>query len=208
MRTLPDKAFDIAIVDPPYGAACDLYNGSSRFSGNGWNNKIWGEKVQNWNVNQMPGPDYFVELSRVAKHRIIWGGNYFPLPPSSAWLVWDKMQREFSLADGELAWTSFNSATRIFSFSRAQAMQSHGKNKFHPTAKPVELYKWIIKNYCKPGWRIIDTHAGSASSLIAAYEFGLDYVGCELDPDYYKAACERVEKHKAQMRLFAPGFDQ
>jgi site-specific DNA-methyltransferase (adenine-specific) len=203
MKQYPDKYFDLAITDPPYGTQCNLKGGSSRFGGNGWNKNKFGDKVYGWNI--APGPDYFTELFRVSKNQIIWGGNYFTLPCSSGWIVWDKGQREFTLADGELAWTSFNKALRIFDYSRASANREGGR---HPTEKPLTLYKWLIKNYAKEGFKILDTHVGSASSLIAFEEFGLDYVGFELDPKYYSAAVKRIEKYREQGKLFQPGFEQ
>jgi site-specific DNA-methyltransferase (adenine-specific) len=195
MRGLPDKAFDLAIVDPPYGI-----NFAKTYTGKGWvvrDQKDWDK--------QAPGGGYFDELWRVSKNQIIWGANYMTpyLPASQHWIFWDKGQRNFSLADGELAFTSFDKALRVFEMSRG-AMQGEqgGEQKFHPTQKPIKLYKWLLENYAKPGQRILDTHLGSGSSAIAAHYFGVDFVGTELDKDYYDAAVKRFEQATAQTTLF------
>lgn len=198
MKEYPDNHFDLAIVDPPYGI-----NFAKQHTGKGWivrESKKWDE--------QPPELDYFVELARVSKNQIIWGGNYFTqfIGGSQGWIVWNKGQRNFSLADGELAFTSFDRALRIFDYSRAEANQDYFK--IHPTKKPVKLYKWILENYAKPGQLILDTHVGSASSLIACIDMGFDYVGYELDTDYFKAATERIERHQAQGDLFEPARTQ
>ena len=191
MATLPDKAFQLAIVDPPYGIGV-----AKEKPHNGW--KDWG--IKDWD-NQSPSVEYFNEVFRLSKNQIIWGANHFisKMPfNSSCWIVWDKGQREFSLADGEMAWTSFNSAMRIFTFSRGKALQD---NKIHPTQKPIQLYKWLLKNYAKEGDRILDTHLGSGSSAIAAFDGGFDFVGCEIDADYFTAAKRRFEYHRMQLKL-------
>ena len=143
---------------------------------------------------------------RVSKKQIIWGGNYFTdyLPPKMGWIVWNKMQRNFSLADGELAWTSFNKALRIFDMSRAGALINNNKTgkRFHPTQKPIALYKWLLKNYAKPGQRILDTHLGSGSSAIAAYYFGCDFVGCEIDKEYFDEMMKRFKRETSQIAMF------
>jgi site-specific DNA-methyltransferase (adenine-specific) len=206
MPYYPDKYFDLAIVDPPYGKDCDIQRGDYGGKNNRWNNKKWNGKIEIW--NKSPDKKYFDELFRISKDQIIWGGNYFSenLKSSSGWIVWDKGQRDFSLADGEMAWTSFNIAMRIFSYSRAQSNRNSKSN--HPNEKPIDLYKWILKNYAKEGMKILDTHVGSASSLIAFEEFGIDYVGYELDKEYYDSACKRIENYRSQGKLFEPGFDQ
>lgn len=199
LATLPDKVFDLAIVDPPYGN--NLSGGRSEK--NGWNPNInWDKCNKGWNIN-IPLQSYFDELRRVSSNQIIWGGNYFAnmLPNSECWIIWDKGQREFSLADGELAWASFDKAVRIKTLSRAIANQ---EVKIHPTQKPIKLYEWLLTNYAKPGQRILDTHLGSGSSAIAAHNLGFDFVGMELDGDYYDAAVKRFEQHKAQGSLFIP----
>lgn len=196
MVRYPDKHFDLAIVDPPYGHSL---TGGHEHSENGWKNH-WGKAKKDWN-RKKPDRGYFEELFRVSRNQVIWGGNYYIeyLKNSQCILVWDKMQREFSLADCEIAWTSFDEKARVFSMSRGEC--KNYKN-IHPTQKPIALYKWLVLNYAKPGDLILDTHVGSASSLIAFEDMGFDYVGCELDADYYKAACERIEKYRQQPKLF------
>jgi site-specific DNA-methyltransferase (adenine-specific) len=197
MKGYPDKYFELAVVDPPYGN--NLSGGRS--ANNGWNNKIdWNKCNNGWNLI-IPTSEYFTELQRVSKNQIIWGGNYFAnlLPPSECWLIWDKGQRDFSLADGEMAWTSFDKAMRIKTLHRAVANK---ETKFHPTQKPIALYDWIFKNYAKPTDKILDTHLGSGSSRIAAYKSGLSFVGIELDKDYFEAQEKRFNTFKSQLRLF------
>lgn len=195
MERYPDKHFDLAIVDPPYGIGADNHAGKKE---NGW---IQWEK-KDWDI-EPPGIEYFIELKRVSKNQIVWGGNYMAdkLQASQCWLCWNKMQRGFSLADVELAWTSFNKAMRIFDMSRGEAL-GKATSKIHPTQKPVKLYEWLLMNFSKKGEKILDTHLGSGSSAIAAYYFGVDFVGCELDVDYYDAGRKRVERETAQTTLF------
>ncbi|HEY6018523.1 MAG TPA: DNA methyltransferase [Candidatus Paceibacterota bacterium] len=192
MRGLPDKAFDLAIVDPPYGIGADNHAGPEKHGWRQWPKKEWDKSI--------PEKLYFSELFRVSKNQIIWGGNYFVLPPTRCLIVWDKGQRDFSLADGEIAWSSFDKNLRIWTYSRAQA---NLETKIHPTQKPVKLYEWLLTNYAKPGQRILDTHLGSMSSVIACLNMGFEIVGCELDADYFKAGCERVQQSQAQLRMFA-----
>jgi site-specific DNA-methyltransferase (adenine-specific) len=134
------------------------------------------------------------------------GGNYMTeyLKPSMGWIIWNKGQRGFSLADGEMAWTSFNKAMRIFDFSRAECIKSNntGLDKFHPTAKPYELYKWILDKYAKEGNKILDTHLGSGSIAIACHDYGFDLTACELDKEYFDKAMQRINNHTAQQKLF------
>ena len=203
LRQTPDNYYSLAIVDPPYGN--NLRGGRS--SKNGWNNKIDWDKCNNgWNLN-IPSPEYFKELQRVSKNQIIWGGNYFTnhLPPSECWLVWDKGQRNFSLADGEMAWTSFDKAMRIKTIHRAVANQ---ESKIHPTQKPVKLYQWILINNAEEGDKILDTHLGSGSIAIAIdnvnkiEKMNLTLTACELDTDYFNAAIKRIEQQTAQQTIF------
>jgi len=192
MKQIPDKYFDLAIVDPPYGIGANKEKPH-----NGWVD--WG--IKEWD-NTPPDNTYFKELMRISKNQIIWGANHFiskvPLD-SSCWIVWDKGQRDFSLADGELAWTSFKSRLRIFTYSRAKALQD---KKIHPTQKPIALYTWLLNNYAKKGDKILDTHLGSASSIIACKKLGFEYLGFELDSDYFKSASERIAKFESQENLF------
>ena len=197
LKQTPDNYFELSIVDPPYGN--NLSGGRS--ANNGWNNKIdWNKCNNGWNLT-IPTPEYFIELQRVSKNQIIWGGNYFAnlLPPSECWLIWDKGQRDFSLADGEMAWTSFNKAMRIKTLHRAVANQ---ETKIHPTQKPVQLYKWILKNYAKQGDKILDTHFGSLSIGIACHDLGFELTACELDKEYYEAGKKRLKQHQQQLTIF------
>jgi site-specific DNA-methyltransferase (adenine-specific) len=191
LRKCPDKHFDLAIVDPPYGIGA----GKER-EHNGW--KDYGQKE--WD-NKIPDKEYFEQLFRVSKNQIIWGGNYFTdyLPAKMGWVVWDKGQRDFSLADGELAWTSFDKALRIIDYPRALANQ---KDKIHPTQKPVFIYRQILNRYVKAGDLILDTHVGSGSSIIACIESGFNYYGCEIDKDYYDAARKRIARAFRRYELF------
>jgi site-specific DNA-methyltransferase (adenine-specific) len=201
MATLPDKAFDLAIVDPPYQA--NLSGGNS--SKNGFKSQKAWDKMKQWD-SERPDNKYFNELFRVSKNQIIWGGNYFTefLPASMGWVFWYKMQDNFSFSDGELAFTSFNQKTRIFKYARGMesGFMGNGLNNIHPCQKPVKLYHWLLDKFAKPRQRILDTHLGSGSSAIAAHYFGVDFVGCELDEDYYNAAKKRFELSTAQRTLF------
>jgi len=196
MSRYEDNHFDLAIVDPPYGI-----NANKEKEHNGW--KDYG--IKEWD-NEIPKLEYFNELFRVSKNQIIWGGNYMTkyLPPKMCWLLWDKGQRDFSLADGELAWTSFDKALRIFTMPRGAALSDAKKNggKIHATQKPVKLYEWLLMNYAKEGDKILDTHLGSGSIAIACHNLGYDLTACELDKDYYDAAIKRINEHKQQIRMF------
>ena len=197
MREYPDKYFDLAIVDPPYGIGAENHAGNAE---NGW--KQWDKK--NWD-SSIPNEEYFTELFRVSKNQMIWGGNYFAnlLPNSQGWIFWDKGQRNFSLADGELCWTSFKKSLRVFEMARAKAKASIGYEKIHPTQKPIELYDFCLYfAKLEQGDKILDTHLGSGSSRIAAYRNGFDFVGFELDKDYYEAQEKRFKTELMQPRLF------
>lgn len=186
MAALEGKAFDLAVVDPPYGI--DL--ASKSFRGK--------QAKKNWD-ECVPDSQYFSELMRASKEQIIWGGNYFDLPPSKGFLIWDKMQPfDFTSAMCEMAWSSIQKPAKMFRLHVVTAET----NKIHPTQKPVKLYQWIYANYAKEGYRILDTHLGSGSSAIAAHYAGLEFVGIELDPDYYAAAVERFKRETAQEALF------
>ena len=195
MKLMPDNAFELAIVDPPYGIGA-----GKEKPHNGW--KDYG--IKHWD-NESPNAEYFEELLRVSQNQIIWGANHFisKIPfDFTCFIIWDKGQRNFSLADGEMAWTSFKTAARFFNYSRGQALQ---EGKIHPTQKPVALYKWLLKNYAKQGDKILDTHVGSASSLIACHQMGFEYLGFEIDEEYYNKAVERLETVKAQASIFDMG---
>lgn len=193
MKEIPDKYFDLAIVDPPYGI--NINHNIGRRKGD----KPSDYKKAYWD-NQSPSEDYFKELFRITKNQIIWGSNHFISKfalDSSCWLMWDKkFSEDVSFAQYELAWTSFSSTAKKFETHPSD------KHRIHPTQKPVALYKWILTNYAKPGDKILDTHVGSASSLIACYDLGFEYLGFELDEDYFRMATERLEKHKAQLNMF------
>jgi site-specific DNA-methyltransferase (adenine-specific) len=193
MKQYPDKWFDLAVVDPPFGIGAENHAGNKKNGWTQWKKKDWDKSI--------PTKEYFTELFRVSKEQIIWGGNYMTefLPPKMCWLVWDKGQRDFSLADGELAWTSFDKALRIFTYARAKANQ---ENKIHQTQKPVALYDWVFHNYAKPDFKILDTHLGSQSSRIAAHKHGLDFTGFELDAEYFEKGNKRFDEFISQTTIF------
>jgi len=201
LATCEDNAFELAIVDPPYGIGESGATNHTR-------SKL--AKAKNYKSflgddQSAPNEQYFRELERVSKHQIMWGANHYRARNSSAWIVWDKLNGENDFADAELAYTSFKTAVRVFRFRWAGMLQGDMKNKeerIHPTQKPVKLYEWLLMNYAKEGDRILDTHLGSGSIAIACHNLGFDLVGCELDEDYYNAACERFDKHKRQLRMF------
>ena len=194
MREFPDNHFDLAVVDPPYGIGAD---GNDKSTGSHGGRKAYEQK--GWD-SATPDAGYFRELRRVSKNQIIWGANYYPqhLTPSMGWIAWDKGQRICS-SDQELAFTSFQRALRVFTLNRC-ALAVDGT--IHPTQKPVKLYDWIFANYAERGMEILDTHLGSGSIAIAAHYAGMKLTACELDADYYKAACERITRETAQTTLF------
>lgn len=201
MSRYPDKYFDLAIVDPPYGIGID-----KAINANKGKQGYKQYKESDWD-NSIPTEEYFEELFRVSKNQIIWGGNYFPFiwSYSNSFIIWNKKQREFTLADGELAWYSEkNKALRIFDFSRGESIKSNntGLDKFHPTAKPYELYKWLLDKYAKQGDKILDTHLGSGSIAIACHDYGFELTACELDKEYYDKAVQRIKNHVSQQKLF------
>jgi len=196
IKEFPDGYFDLAVVDPPYGIGVNkmkLGNGKSKIhrSKNDWDNKI-------------PPKEYFLELKRVSKNQIIWGGNYFTehLKATSSWFFWDKGTGENDFSDGELAWTSFGGALRKVSKSWVGANAKDGLKRIHITQKPIYLYDWIFKNYATEGMKILDTHLGSQSSRISAYKYKMDFTGYELDKDYFVQGCKRFEDFKSQLTLF------
>lgn len=196
MRNVPDKYYDLAIVDPPYGIGRD---GSIKTT-----SKHGGRKAhafKGWD-NAAPNKSYFEQLFRVSKNQIIWGANYFPfyLKSSMGWIFWDKCQRICN-SDGELAYTSFNRALRVAEYNRVELLR---EGTIHPMQKPIVLYKWLLKNYAKQGDKILDTHAGSFSIGIACHEMGFDLDACEIDKDYFAAALKRYNAHISQQKLFDP----
>ncbi len=206
MATLPDKACELAIVDPPYGIGeCGDTNSSRGHLATAKNYKAFAG-----NDLTAPSANYFDELRRVSKNQIIWGSNHFidNLPfncNSPCWIVWDKDNGASDFADCELAYCSFKTAVRKISLRWHGMLQHDMKNKeirIHPTQKPVKLYEWLLANYAKEGDRILDTHLGSGSSAIAAHKMGFDFVGIELDADYYNSACERIADAQRQTDMF------
>jgi site-specific DNA-methyltransferase (adenine-specific) len=200
MREMPDNHFDLAIVDPPYGLGKRLHAGGrdaqqGRISASQYQGKEW---------DVPPSPEYFAELRRVSKHQIIWGGNYFDLPPTRGILIWDKVQPMPTMSFGELAWTSYDKPMKKIEFAYTNYVEGKGpvSKKIHPTQKPVGLYQRVLAEYTKPGMRVLDTHMGSGSIAIAAHYAGIHLTACEIDPDYYKLALERIEQETRQLSLF------
>lgn len=198
MRDYPDGHWDLAVVDPPYGLdIANMRMGAgnskrcSKIENRKWTSRDWDKNV--------PSQEYFKELFRVSKNQIIWGGNYFGLPRFEHYIVWDKEIYEgLSFSQCEMAWTSFKGANKIFRYS----VYRDKKGRFHPTAKPAKLYEWIFQNYAKEGDRILDTHGGSMSIAIAAWDMGFDLDLWEIDPDYYDEGKKRFQLHKRQLQLF------
>lgn len=185
MSIVPDKYFELAIVDPPYGIGISSNPVRQMHDKKEWDSAI-------------PNDEYFKELFRISKNQIIWGGNYFPLPPSQGFLIWDKKQPEdFSLAMCEFAWSSIQSPAKIWRYSVLTE-----RDKIHPTQKPVDLYGWILNKYGKPGDKIFDSHLGSGSIAIACHKYKFELTATEIDRDYYNAACKRYLNHIAQTSLF------
>jgi site-specific DNA-methyltransferase (adenine-specific) len=188
LKRTPDNFYNLALVDPPYGINI---NSSGRLG-------HYGGKGKKWDSN-IPNDIYFKELFRVSKNQIIWGGNYFYLPPTRCFLIWDKEQPEdVSFASCEFAWTSFNLSAKTF-YKRPQNADIQ---RIHPTQKPVALYKWILDKYAKKGDKILDTHGGSMSIAIACHDYNFELTLCELDEEYYKKGIERVKNHISQQKLF------
>jgi len=182
-----DNAFELAIVDPPYGI--DI-NSSGRLG-------HYGGKGKNWD-NAIPDKTYFEQIFRVSQNQIVWGANYFKMPPTRCFLIWDKQQPHgVSFASCEYAWTSFDQSAKTY-YQRPQSADSY---RIHPTQKPVKLYEWLLMNYANEGDRILDTHLGSGSIAIACHNLGFDLVACELDTDYFNAAQKRLKQHQSQLRI-------
>ena len=206
MSKMPNLAFDLAIVDPPYGIG---ENGKRLYSYQKKPSVRWKKrrpkeyKEKKWD-SQRPTKKYFDELRRVSKYQIIWGGNYFAdlLPATGCWIVWDKKVSMPTFSDGELAWCNIKNSVKIFRFLWAGYQKAEPINRIHPTEKPEKLYTWCLSQYAEKGWRILDTHLGSGSSAIASYNAGFDFTGYEIDVDYFNSAKERFTQHKKQLRMF------
>ena len=204
MKRFPDKHFDLAIVDPPYGINADKHAHKNGENCGHLNFKK--HRQTDWD-NATPNKEYFDELFRVSKNQIVWGANYFTpfLPPSMGWIFWYKMQDNFSFSDGELAFSSFDCKTRIFKYRRNR--EGFGKDKVaysntHPTQKPEALYRFCLDKFAKPGNKILDTHLGGGGICIACDDYGYDLTAFEIDEYYYNQAKARLENHRKQLKLF------
>lgn len=186
MKSIPDKFFDLAVVDPPYGLDKKSTHGRGKLKDRCLNRG----NIQKWDIR--PDQDYFDELFRVSKHQIIWGGNYFPLPPTRCFVCWDKQQVWENFSQCEIAWTSFDKPAKLITIANRGGQSDKGK--FHPTQKPIALYAYILKTFAKPGNKIFDSHLGSGSSRIAAYKMGFDFYATEIDKDYYEAQERRFKE--------------
>ena len=197
MARYEDNYFDLAIVDPPYGIGIDGQKENKR--GKKSDRKY--HKQKQWD-NVIPDKKYFNELQRVSKNQIVWGANYFVehlTKGTKGWIVWFKGQMGLTMSDCELAYSSFQRATRVVNINRVDLLK---QNTIHPTEKPIRLYQWLLDNYAEKGDKILDTHLGSGSIAIACHNLGFDLTACELDKDYYNAAMKRIEQHKQQIRMF------
>ena len=204
MAEFPDKFFDLAIVDPPYGinapnqsaTPAQRKKGAKRLNEGGGKlkNRTLNKSKIDWD-NSTPDNKYFKELFRVSKNQVIWGANYFEMPPTRGIICWDKVQPWENFSQIEYAWTSFDFPAKLFRFDNRTG------DKIHPTQKPVKLYKWLLMNYAKEGYKILDTHLGSGSSRIAAYDMGFDFWGYEIDADYFRDQEKRFRQHTSQLTL-------
>ncbi len=190
MKTFKDKQFSLAIIDPPYGMPKDSTHGRGKLKNRILNNG----SVERW--DKAPSNEFFEELFRVSENQVIWGGNYFDLPPTRGIICWDKMQPWENFSQIEYAWTSFSMPAKLFRFDNRTG------GKIHPTQKPVQLYKWLLQNYAKEGDTILDTHFGSLSIGIACHDMKFDLTAIELDKDYYEMAKQRLINHQKQLTLF------
>lgn len=227
MKQYPDNYFDLAIVDPPYGInAPDMQMGSNpnrihkdgsgpgistakkvknrlqRLNGGGGKlkNRILNKSIIEWD-NEIPSSEYFAELMRVSKNQIIWGGNYFPLPPTRCIVCWDKMQPWDNFSQWEMAWTSFDKPAKMFRYSNTGGANS--ETKIHPTQKPIKLYDYLYHNFAEPGQKILDTHLGSGSNRISADRFGVDFIAFERNLMHFNDQEKRFQQYKSQLKLFS-----
>jgi site-specific DNA-methyltransferase (adenine-specific) len=205
MRQYPNKHFDLAVVDPPYGIGVDGAIHIRKPDRPSTWDMVEKYERKEWDA-ATPNAEYWNELFRVSKQQIVWGGNYFTdfLPPSKCWIFWDKLfDKTFNFSHGELAWTSFNK--QLFKVTKSSKAETNGgKNRIHPTQKPVYLYDWVFNQFAEKGYKVLDTHLGSGSSRIAAYNAGLDFVGIELDHDYFQAQETRFKNHISQLKIDFP----
>lgn len=214
LKEYPDKYFDLALLDPPYGIGTDNFNNGAGYADHATGstaktarkNRLnsGGGKLKNRTLNQSncswdraPGKEFFDEVFRVSKNQVIWGGNYFDLPPTRGIICWDKQQPWENFSQFEYAWTSFDRPAALFRYDKAAE-----KNKFHPTTKPLALYMWLLDKLSKPGDKILDPMAGSGTCLVACRNRGLECTGFEIDEVYYQKAKERIERESAQMNIF------
>lgn len=205
MSRYPDKYFDLAIVDPPYGIGFGEFNRTNKAS-NGERYKANKYKQDSWD-DGIPNEEYFNEFLRVSKNQIVWGGNYFPILWNNGckgFIFWYKGNPVPNFSDGELAWTSFNKVAKQLDFRYYGNLQGNtsAEDKIHPTQKPIELYKYLTDKYASDSFKILDTHLGSGSIAIACHDYGFELTACELDPDYYEKAIERIKNHVSQLKMF------
>lgn len=204
LKAMADKQFDLAIVDPPYGIGMDGTIGIGIGKEKGFTRKKEYTK-KNWD-KEVPSQEYFDELFRVSKNQIVWGANYFTkqLPVIKNYIFWHKKGQSVDdkFNDGEMAFASLGRTRMIDIWWNGVGVINSGENKIHPTQKPVKLYKWILENYAKKDWKILDTHLGSGSIAIACWDMGYDLTAYEVDKEYYDNACKRLETHKAQLTLW------
>ena len=193
LATLEDNAFELAIVDPPYGIKGGI-NDNRKTVNPSKKNSMRNYGIIEWD-NNTPNKEYFAELKRVSENQIIWGGNYFHLPPNRGFIIWDKMVYIPTMSQIEQAWVSQDRLPQLVKINNTD------KHRIHVNQKPVKLYEWLLMNYAKEGDRILDTHLGSGSIAIACHNLGFDLVGCELDTDYFEAAQKRLEQHQSQLRI-------
>ena len=204
MKQYPDKYFDLALVDPPYGIGMDGTIGIGIGKEKGFTRKKEYTK-KNWD-KEVPSQEYFDELFRVSKNQIVWGANYFTkqLPVIKNYIFWHKKGQSVDdkFNDGEMAFASLGRTRMVDIWWNGVGVINSGENKIHPTQKPVKLYKWLLENYAKKDWKILDTHLGSGSIAIACWDMGYDLTAYEVDKEYFDNACKRLETHKAQLTLW------
>jgi len=200
MKHFDDKEFSLSIVDPPYGIGGDALHTDRSLKGAGkLKNRAINRFQTKWDI--APDDNYFEELKRVSKNQIIWGGNYFNLGRTRGFICWDKCQVWENFSQVEFAWTSFERPSKLYKFDGKRSKEE----RIHPTQKPIELYKWLLQNYAKEGDKILDTHVGSGSSILACIEEGFEYCGFEIDEEFYKSTCNRIENHKkGQSKILFP----